>query len=136
MTIYDMDTSELVQKIAPELKKIIKAPAWAPFVKTGISRERPPMDSDWWYVRAASILRWVMLKGPIGVEKLRIKYGSRKNRGMAAEHTYKSAGNHIRKILQQLEKAELIKQGAAGVHKGRIITPKGIALMNSVLKNG
>ncbi len=83
MTIYDVDPTELIDEIAKELQKIeeIKPPEWASFVKTGANRERPPMRKDWWFVRAASVLRKVNLKGPIGISKLRTLYGGLKNRG-------------------------------------------------------
>ena len=66
-----------------------------------------PEDQDWWYKRAASILRKIYRHGPIGTNKLKKKYGSKKNRGHKPEHFYKAAGSHIRKILQQLEKSGL-----------------------------
>lgn len=136
MTMYDTDTIELVEQLAKDLQKIadIKPPVWASFAKTGVHRERPPAREDWWYVRAASILRKIMIKGPIGVSKLRTLYGGRKHRGHAPEIFKRGSGNIIRKILQQLEKAELIKKGEKGVHKGRIITPKGIKLIDTVSK--
>lgn len=136
VSIYDVDSSELINALAEELKKVdaVKPPVWAAFVKTGISKERPPVNRGWWYVRAASVLRHVSARGPIGVAKLRVMYGSKKNRGVAAEHFYKASGNNIRKILQQLEKAELIKKDKAGVHKGRVITPKGLKLLNNTAK--
>src|SRR3989338_10330918 len=125
--IYDVDPTDLIKAVAEELKKIetIKAPDWAPFVKTGLFKQRPPVDKDWWYVRAASILRAIKMRGPVGVQKLRTKYGGKKNMGVAGEHSYKASGNIIRKILQQLEKAELIKQTQIGVHKGRVVSGKG-----------
>lgn len=52
--------------------------------------------------------------------------------GMAPEHFFPGAGNNIRKILQQLEKAGLAKQTAKGVHKGRIVTPKGHQMLEAV----
>ncbi len=136
MTIYNVDPTELIEELAKELKKAesIKPPEWASFVKTGASRERPPAREDWWRIRAASVLRKVRLKGPIGVSKLRILYGGIKNRGYAPERFKKSSGNILRKILQQLEKAELVKKGDKSKHKGRIITPKGIRLMDNVAK--
>jgi len=136
MTIYDVDPTELIDEIAKELQKIeeIKPPEWASFVKTGANRERPPARKDWWYVRAASVLRKVRLKGPIGISKLRTLYGGLKNRGHKPEQFRRSSGSILRKILQQMEKAELVKQDKKGVHKGRIITPKGIKLMNSAAK--
>jgi len=130
--IYNVQPTELIKKAAEELKKIgdIKPAEWACFVKTGVHKERPPVEEDWWYVRAASILRNVYRFGPIGVSKLRTKYGGKKNRGVRPERFYKASGNIIRKIMQQLAKAELIKEVKEGVHKGKVITPKGALLLS------
>jgi len=134
MGTYDVNQQLLVKRTAEELKKIkaIEPPVWSSFVKTGMSRERQPMQTDWWHIRAASILKRIFKDGPIGTEKLRVKYGSRKNMGMAPEHFFPAGGNHIRKILQQLEKAGLAKQTVKGVHKGRVVTPQGMKLIESV----
>ncbi|OYT32601.1 30S ribosomal protein S19e [Candidatus Woesearchaeota archaeon] len=134
MSIYDVPTDKLLQKTAEELKKIeaVVPPVWAGFVKTGVFKERPPVQKDWWYLRAASVLRKIMILGPIGVSKLRNLYGGRKNRGVKPERFFKGSGNIIRKILQQLEKAELIKQAEKSKYKGRIITPKGSALLGRI----
>lgn len=134
MAIYNVDPTELIKKAAEELKKIdsIKPPSWAGYIKTGVHKERPPVDKDWWYTRAASVLRKVYLAGPIGVSKLRIKYGGKKRRGYKTAHFYKASGSIIRKILQQLEKAELLKKSEKDVHKGRIITAKGKSFLNQV----
>ncbi len=134
VTIYDVDPNELIEEAAKELQKMdsIQAPDWAPFVKTGHSKERPPVRKDWWYIRAAAVLRKIYRMGPIGVSKLRNMYGGRKNLGVAAEHTYPGSGNIVRKVLQQLEKADLVRQGKIGVHKGRIITPKGKLFLDKI----
>ncbi|MAG45331.1 MAG: 30S ribosomal protein S19e [Nanoarchaeota archaeon] len=136
VTIYDVNPSELIKKTSDRLKEIdsIKAPEWAQFVKTGVSKERPPIEKDWWYTRAASVLRKVYVLGPVGVSKLRKKYGGKKNRGHKPERFYKGSGNILRKVLQQLEKAELIKQTERGVHKGRGITPKGKKFLDGIAK--
>src|SRR3989344_6868545 len=133
MSIYDVDPNELIEKTAEELKKIneVKPVEWAAYVKTGVHKERPPQREDWWYIRAASILRKLVRYGPIGVSKLRRKYGGSKNRGVKPEHFYKGSGNIIRKILQQLEKAELIKNVKEG-KKGRILTKKGKEFLNNI----
>ncbi len=130
--IYEVSPQELIEKTAEELKKIqeIKAPDWAEFVKTGMHRERPPLRKDWWYLRAAAVLRWVHIRGPVGVSKLRTKFGGKKNRGVQPDKFFRSSGNILRKILQQLESAELVKKKDDSVHKGRIITPKGISLLD------
>lgn len=132
--MYDVDAQELVQKAAEELKKIpeIKPPVWAPFVKTGVHKERPPVNNDWWYLRTASVLRTIYRLGPVGVSKLRAKYGGKKNRGVKKEHFYKGSGSIMRKSLQQLEKAGFVKFAEKGVHKGRVITPKGKSFLDKI----
>ncbi|MBI2134044.1 30S ribosomal protein S19e [Candidatus Woesearchaeota archaeon] len=135
-TTDEANPRELVLSLAENLKELpeVKAPVWAKFVKTGRFKERPPMSNDWWHIRAAGILRTVYRLGPIGTSKLRTKYGGKKNRGVASEHAYKGSGSIVRKILQQLEKAGLIVQASKGVHKGRIISPKGKSFLNKVAK--
>lgn len=128
---------EIIKSTVDKLKAIpeIQPAKWADFVKTGHFKERLPSERDWWYIRAASILRKTEKLGPIGVSKLRKKYGGRKNRGSRPEKAFKAAGNHIRKILQQLEKAGLIEQKKIKSHKGRVITKKGKELLNNGSKS-
>ena len=135
-TIYNCEPSELVEKVSEELKKVdsIKAPEWAPIVKTGMHKERPPVDKDWWYVRMASVLLRVYKLGPIGVSKLRVKYGGKKNRGVKKSHFYKGSGNILRKIMQQLEKEEMVKTDLKSMHKGRLITAKGKKFLDEIAK--
>jgi small subunit ribosomal protein S19e len=130
MAMYDIKTMELVENLAEALKGLIKQPEWTLFVKTSHGKERPPLDDDWWYLRAASVLKNVAFLGPIGVSKLRTKYGTRKNRGHQPDKFVKGSGKIIRDILQQLEKAGLVKQGKKGAHKGRILTPQGQSLID------
>jgi len=134
--VSQTDKSELIVQIAKELKKNkqVSPPEWASFVKTGAHKERPPVDRDWWYMRTASVLVKVMTAGPIGVSKLRTKYGGKKRRGHKPAEFRKGSGSIQRKILQQLENAGLVKQQQKGVHKGRILTPQGHSLLNSTAK--
>ena len=101
-TVYDVDSAEIIERISSELKNsnLVTPPKWASFAKTGMSKERSPVRQEWWYVRSASLLRKVYMKGPIGVSKLRTLYGSKKSRGHKTEHFYKGSGSIIRKILQ------------------------------------
>ncbi len=132
MKIQDTQTNVLIDNTAKKLKEIkeITKPEWANFVKTSRARERPPADANWWYLRAASILRKIYLLGPIGVNKLKVKYGGKKNRGHKPEKFFKGSGKIIRTILQQLESAKLIEQTEKGAHKGRILTAKGKSLLD------
>jgi len=105
-------------------------PDWALYVKTGVSRERTPEQSNWWYLRAASILRKVYKDGPVGTQRLRSYYGGLHRRGHKPAHFAKGSGKVVRTILQDLEKAGLIKKGK----KGRLITPAGMKMLNAAAK--
>lgn len=134
MAIQDVNPTALIERVAKELEKekYVKPTAWAGFVKTGVSRERAPMQKNWWFVRSAAILRKVYLFGPVGTNKLCVKFGGRKNIGVEPEHFRAGSGNHIRKILQQLESSGLVKKAEKGVHKGRVATPKGVQILDRV----
>lgn len=132
--IYSTDVNEFIENLAKELKnfKEISAPEWAKFCKTGVHKERPPVQDDWWHVRVAAVLRSVFRLGPIGTNKLRVKYGGRKNRGAKPEHHFDGSGSVIRKSLQQLEVAGLVKKEEKGKHKGRMVSVEGKKLLNKV----
>ncbi|MFH0752584.1 MAG: 30S ribosomal protein S19e [archaeon] len=136
VSLRDTKTSDVISKAADELKKVkeLEMPEWAKFVKTGAGKERPPAKNDWWHMRAASVLRRIALTGPIGVAKLRTKYSTKKNMGHKPERVYKAGGKVLRTILQQLEKAGLIRYTEKGVHKGRILTPKGQSFLSKAAK--
>ncbi|MBN1274951.1 30S ribosomal protein S19e [Candidatus Woesearchaeota archaeon] len=134
MTMHAVAQQALIEEVAKDLRKLIGKPDWAEYAKTGVHKERPPSHEDWWYLRAASVLRTVYLRGPVGVSKLRAKYGGRKDRGVKPSVFAKGSGSVIRRVFQELEQAGLVKQGEQGVHKGRVITPKGASLLFSAAK--
>ncbi len=123
----------LIERLKEELKKIdvIQPPEWAYYTKTGAHKQRPPIQDDWWYIRAASILRTLYMRGgrPVGVERLRTRYGGRKDRGVRPERFVKGSGHVIRLILQQLEKAGLVEKVPK---RGRRITSKGVSLLDKI----
>ena len=135
-TIYDADIQKSIEKLSNSLKTVIKAPEWTKFVKTSPAKERPPVDTEWYHKRAAAVLITIYKKGPIGVSKLRVKYGAKQNRGHSPEKFVRASGKIIRSILQQLDKASLTQFKKDGVRKGRIIMPKGKSLVdkNSVIE--
>ena len=120
---------KLIKKVASYLKenKVIEPPPWAMFVKTGVHKERPPQDPDWWYIRAAAMMRKLYIKGPIGVSRLRKLYGGRHRRGHRPPKFARGSGAIIRKILQQLEAAGLVEKADK---KGRALTAKGRDLLD------
>jgi len=107
----------------------VTPPEWASYVKTGSHAERPPQNPDWWFIRCASILRKIYMKGPIGVSRLRREYGGRVDRGVRPEHSRKGGGNIIRKALQQLEEAGLVEKLG---NRGRVVSPRGRSLLDKL----
>jgi len=92
-TVYEVNTGDLISAAAKDLKENIKfnKPQWADYVKTGAHTERMPEDPDWWYYRAASVLRKVYINGPVGVQSLRVAYGTAKSRGVNPTGSAKQA---------------------------------------------
>ena len=138
-SVYESSAQEYNLKLAEALKKIpeFNAPEWIAFVKSGPAKERPIEDEDFWYKRAASILKQVYRKNSVGVSRLRTRYGSKKNRGMKPSRFKKSGGKIIRTILQQCDKAgftEIVKpiRGVRSKKPGRQLTKKGIELLDSI----
>lgn len=131
-TVYDVPADILIERLARYLKenvKEVRSPEWAAYVKTGSHVERAPHNPDWWYIRAASILRKLYIKGPIGISRLRKEYGGRKRRGAKPAHFRKAGGSIIRHILQQLEEAGLAEREG---NRGRVLTPKGRSLLDAM----
>jgi small subunit ribosomal protein S19e len=132
---FTVNPRDLNRELARELKerKLVTPPAWAPFVKTGSHTERVPQSHDWWYHRAAAVLRAVATKGPIGTAKLAVKFGGRVNRGVAPDQFREAGTNILRKCLQQLEKSKLLKQVEYDGHKGRVVTKEGHLLLKGAM---
>lgn len=132
-TAKDVQAEALIMKAAEELQKMeeIKPPEFAAYAKTGVHKERPPTQDNWWYIRSAAVLRKVYLGDALGVSRLRKLYGGRKNLGHQPDHKRPASGAVIRKVLQQLDAAGLVKTEKG---KGRIITPKGQSLINRITK--
>lgn len=139
ISVYELDSQEYNNKLAEALKDIkeIEAPEWASFVKSGPSKERPIEDPDFWNKRTASILRQIYIKGVVGVNRLRTKYGSKKNRGMAPEKFKRASGKIIRTILQQTDNAGLTEiaktiRGVRSKKPGRQLTAKGKSFLEAI----
>ncbi|MBQ59258.1 MAG: 30S ribosomal protein S19e [Euryarchaeota archaeon] len=143
-TYYDIPANMLISALADKLSdsKDIVAPDWSEYVKTGVDRERPPTQENWWTIRAASLLRKVAKQGPIGVTSLAQTYGTVMNNG-AGPNTPGVASRHIiRTALQQLEAAGLVEmvatkevdteEGKQQLYSGRKLTSAGQKLLDEV----
>ena len=133
VTVYDVPSEKLIANVAQKLKDSgkVNPPEWAEFAKTGVHTEKAPIQADWWYTRAASVLRKVYVKGPIGTSKLAAEYGGFNDRGSKPNRAVKGSRSIIRRSLMQLESAGLV---AKNKNNGRVVTPKGQALLDNAAK--
>lgn len=132
-TLYDVPAEDLIEAVAAELEDRIEEPEWVEFAKSGVDRELPPEQDDFWYVRTASLLRKVAIRGPIGVERLATEYGGSKQgstryRVQGNEHAGGSR-NIIRTALQELEEEGLVETAKG---EGRRLTDEGRSFLDSV----
>lgn len=134
VTVYDVPAEKLIAKVAEKLKENdrIVPPDWAEFAKTGTHTERAPVQPDWWYTRAASIMRKLYVKGPMGTSKLAAEYGGFTDRGAKPNRAVKGSRNIIRKCLMQLQDAGLLV--ATSDKQGRAISPAGQSMLDNTAK--
>lgn len=132
VTVMDVEAKKLVLAVKEELKKIneIQPPVWSNYAKSSVNRQRPPEQPDFWYTRAASLMRRIYLDGPVGVEKLRSFYGGRKRRRTKPARFRKGSGSVVRKLLQQLETAGFVEKDKKA--NGRRITAKGRKFLDNI----
>lgn len=121
--VPDAPPDALIARLADALRgEDIPAPAWAPFVKTGVHADKPPQDRRWWHVRCASLLRKIYVRGPVGIRQLRDEYGGGKPRGYGAAHHRPAGGAIIRTAVQGLERLGYVEKSG---RNGRIVTSEG-----------
>ena len=124
-TPYNVPAPVFIQRLAKHVKDNVdqvQPPPWSSIAKTSSHTTRQPEDPDWWFTRAASILRKIYIYGPIGTQQLRADYGGRTGGKVHREHAREGAGSNIRKIMQQLGAAGLVE---ASKNKGRVMTREG-----------
>ena len=132
VSAHDVPSSRLITALAAQMKEVpgVEQPEWSRFVKTGSHAERPPAEADWWFTRAASIMRKLYLHGPVGLSDLERAYGGSKALKYYPKHHRDAGGSSIRKILKQLEQAELVTK----TPKGRVLSSKGRGMIDRVSK--
>lgn len=143
-TVYDIPADIFNPALAAAMadQEAVSMPDWGQFVKTAVDRERPPTQTDWWYLRTAAILRKVARNGPVGVTHLAQAFGGKKDNGVMPNTPGVASRHIIRTALQQLEEAGLVEkvptrevetdEGKVQLYAGRRITPAGQKLVDNV----
>lgn len=124
--------NSLLAKALKDVSEFSK-PEWVDFVKSSTHKQRPIFDEDFWHKRAASILRQIYIHKILGVERMRTRYGGRKDMGMKPPRFKKSGGKIIRVILQQAELAGFVEK-STGKKAGRQLTNNGKDFLEGVAK--
>jgi len=129
-TVFDVPAKDLIDEVAKKLQNDdnIKIPDENIYSRTGVDRENPPIQKDWWYTRCASILRKLYLNNAIGIEHLKAEYGGSLNRGSKPSKARRGSGTIARRAIQQLEKAGYVTKIKG---KGRILTGKGRSFLDN-----
>merc|ERR1711913_82084 len=110
VTLKDVPAGDFIAAYADFLKKSnkIELPSWVDLVKTGHFHELAPYDEDWFYTRAAAIMRKLYVKPTVGIGRLANKFGGKQRNGVARKHHAKSSRGVIRACMKALEGAKLL----------------------------
>jgi len=110
VTVKDVPAKEFIAEYAKFLKKgnKIRIPEWADYYKTACYKDLAPLDSDWLYIRAASVAYQLYMRGIVGVGTLRKHYSKKQRMGTRTEHSRLVAGKCIRYCLIELNNAGLV----------------------------
>jgi small subunit ribosomal protein S19e len=134
-TLYDAPPEAVIEAVADRLESedAIEEPDWLLYAKTGVDRELPPEQEDFWVRRCASLLRKVAIDGPVGVGSLRTEYGTAKQGSnryrVRPRQQTEGSGSIVRTALQQLESAGYVEVAEG---EGRTVTPKGHSFLDEV----
>ncbi len=131
VNVKEVPPELLMKQLAEEFKKTkLEVPQWTDYLKAGIHKEKSWEDPDWFYIRLASTLRKVFIKGPIGISRLSEEYGGRVDNGSQGYHPGKGSRYIVRQMLQTLEKLGYVKKDK----KGRSIAPQGASILDKASK--
>ncbi|TNJ26500.1 Ribosomal protein S19e [Giardia muris] len=125
-SVMRVPADRFIAAFAAHLKNegTIKVPNFANFVKTGCSRKNAPACADWFYIKAASVMRHFYVSGttPLGVSTLAGKYSHPASGRSTPHHTRDASRKVIRSIVQQFAGQNLLltRDGEA-----RHISPNG-----------
>jgi len=131
VTVKDVNAAKFIDAFAQHLKRQgrFEIPKWGDVVKTAKHKELAPYDPDWLYVRSASMVRKIYIRGGSGVGGFRKVYGGQMRRGTCKKTFSTGSGKIARYILQQLEEMGLVEQNEDG---GRKITKEGQRELDTV----
>eukprot|EP00768_Dysnectes_brevis_P000457 gnl/Dysnectes_brevis/109_a130_11433.p1 GENE.gnl/Dysnectes_brevis/109_a130_11433~~gnl/Dysnectes_brevis/109_a130_11433.p1 ORF type:complete len:144 (+),score=31.29 gnl/Dysnectes_brevis/109_a130_11433:33-464(+) len=133
--LKDVPAELFVDAFAAQLKSegAFKQPAYTEYAKTGACRDRVPESDDWYFVRAAAVLRRLYVRRNVGVGAFTKVFGTAYTTKCAPQHFKRSSSKVIRNILQQYEALGYVTQPRNG--SGRVMTRKGQKIVDQFSKS-
>ncbi|KAL0229959.1 hypothetical protein PCE1_003523 [Barthelona sp. PCE] len=131
--LKQVTADQFIQACGLHLKNanILELPTEITYIKSAPGRELGPQDPDWFFKRAAAILRRVYIQPGIGLGGFAKYFGAKARNGHARNHGALAARGVIRRIIQNFEKAGLIEQST----KGRVLSSEGRRVCDTVATN-
>jgi len=123
-TMKDVSANKWVRAMASHLKQTGKlfVPTCAEFVKQSHGNQRAPQNPDWYFYRAAAVLRRIYQRPGTGYGGLSKPFGMKKNNGSRPEKFVRAAKGMLHWVCKSLEGMKLIGKGKKS---GRVITKEG-----------
>jgi len=126
VSLKDVPAADFINAYAKYLKKsgTIELPKWVDIVKTGIHKELPPSNPDWFFIRTAALARKVYLNtgDQRGVKTYKKVFGGKQSRGSHPPITVTGSESVIRAAFKQLTKLKVVELDPKG---GRKISTTG-----------
>jgi small subunit ribosomal protein S19e len=123
-TLRDVSANKWVRTMAAHLKQSGKlfVPNCTELTKNSHGNERAPQNPDWYYYRAAAVLRRIYLRPGTGYGGLGKAFAVLKNNGSRPEKTIKAARGMLHWVCRSLEGLKLVQKGK---QSGRVLTRDG-----------
>mmetsp|Transcript_33595 Transcript_33595/g.24630 ORF Transcript_33595/g.24630 Transcript_33595/m.24630 type:complete len:149 (+) Transcript_33595:35-481(+) len=119
VTVRDVPAAKFIAAYADVLKNNDKfiVPKWVDTVKTGVHKELAPYDPDWYYIRAAAVIRKIYLRPGTGVGALQKRFGGAYRRGARPSVHQDAASGIIRSVLRSFDELKLTEETEKGGRK-------------------
>uniref|UniRef100_A0A8C5QLS0 Small ribosomal subunit protein eS19 n=1 Tax=Leptobrachium leishanense TaxID=445787 RepID=A0A8C5QLS0_9ANUR len=116
VTVKDVNQQEFVRALSAFLKKSgkLKVPDWVDTVKFAKHKELAPYDENWFYIRVASTIRHLYLRGGAGVGSMTKMYGGRQRNSVMPSHFSRGSKSVARRVLQSLESLKMVEKDPYG----------------------
>ncbi|KAG0420629.1 40S ribosomal protein S19 [Dictyocoela roeselum] len=137
MKVFEVKHENFISEVAKYLKEnnCLTLPPNHEFMKTCHGKENSPLQDDWYYTRAGSTFRQLIVheikkNRPMTVARLASIYGCAKDRGSRPSKHVPATKSIIRNILRNLEALGWVKKA----DKGRVVTEAGKEIAEQLIE--